>query len=93
MDQKTIFLSDDANKPVRFGTFPIDNLDGVSREFIKIYAYPIDDWIGSWPHNPMNFRENLGKYAMEVKRLFLEIMGAIMESLGLSPTYLRSSLE
>ncbi|PQM40832.1 protein DOWNY MILDEW RESISTANCE 6-like [Prunus yedoensis var. nudiflora] len=93
MDQKTIFLSDDVNKPVRFGTFPIDNLDRVSREFIKIYAYPIDDWIGSWPHNPMDFRENLGKYAIEVRRLSLEIMEAIVESLGLPPTNLRSSLE
>lgn len=38
-------------------------------------------------------RENLGKYAIGVRRLSLEIMEAIVESLGLPPTYLRSSLE
>lgn len=93
MDQKTIFLSNDVKRPVRLETFRVDNVSRVSRELIKLYAYPIEDWIGSWPHNPTDFTENLGKYAIEVRRLSLEIMGAIVESLGLPPTYSRSSLE
>lgn len=35
----------------------------------------------------------MGNYAAEVRRLSNEIMGAIVESLGLSPTYLRNKLE
>lgn len=48
MDQKNIFLSDDVRKPVRFVTN--------SRDMIKLYAYPVEDWISSWPHNPTDFR-------------------------------------
>ncbi|XP_048447539.1 2-oxoglutarate-dependent dioxygenase 21, chloroplastic isoform X3 [Pyrus x bretschneideri] len=84
MDQKKLFSSDDISKPVRFVTN--------SRDFIKLYANPIENWIDLWPHNPTEFRENLGRYAAEVKRLSIDIIGAIVESLGLGPTYLRSSL-
>ena len=84
MDQKKLFSSDDISKPVRFVTN--------SRDSIKLYANPIENWIDLWPHNPTEFRESLGRYAAEVKRLSIDILGAIVESLGLSPTYLRSSL-
>ncbi|KAM1050202.1 hypothetical protein TB2_031508 [Malus domestica] len=91
MEEKKIFLSDDVKKPVRFGTSRSNGK--VSRDFIKLYANPIEDWIGLWPHDPTDFRENVGKYASEVRRLGIDIMGAVTESLGLSPTYLRNSLE
>ncbi|XP_068305365.1 2-oxoglutarate-dependent dioxygenase 21, chloroplastic-like isoform X3 [Pyrus communis] len=84
MDQKKLFSSDDISKPVRFVTN--------SRDFIKLYANPIENWIDLWPHNPTEFRESLGRYAAEVKRLSIDIIGAMVESLGLGPTYLRSSL-
>ncbi|KAM1797852.1 hypothetical protein ACFX12_031987 [Malus domestica] len=94
MEEKKIFLSDDVKKPVRFGTSRSNGDAGkVSRDFIKLYANPIEDWIGLWPHDPTDFRENVGKYASEVRRLGIDIMGAVTESLGLSPTYLRNSLE
>ncbi|KAM1143035.1 hypothetical protein ACFX2B_031603 [Malus domestica] len=94
MEGKKIFLSDDVKKPVRFGTSRSNGDAGkVSRDFIKLYANPIEDWIGLWPHDPTDFRENVGKYASEVRRLGIDIMGAVTESLGLSPTYLRNSLE
>lgn len=35
----------------------------------------------------------MGRYCKEVRRLGLELMGAITESLGLSPNYLRDKLE
>nr|XP_028957604.1 flavanone 3-dioxygenase 3-like [Malus domestica] len=46
MEEKKIFLSDDVKKPVRFGTSRSNGDAGkVSRDFIKLYANPIEDWI------------------------------------------------
>lgn len=41
----------------------------------------------------MYFRENMGKYCKEVRKLALEVMGAINESLGLGPGYLSNQME
>ncbi|KAI8031963.1 Flavanone 3-dioxygenase 3 [Camellia lanceoleosa] len=38
-------------------------------------------------------RENMGKYAIEVRKFALKIMGSITESLGIGPTYLSTKLE
>ncbi|XP_015902011.3 2-oxoglutarate-dependent dioxygenase 21, chloroplastic [Ziziphus jujuba] len=82
------FLSDDVHKPVRFV-----NDSQNSRDFLKLYAHPIEDWIDSWPNNPADFRDKVGNYAKEVRKLGIDIIRAIMESLGLAPNYLRDKLE
>lgn len=38
------------------------------------------------------FREKMGQYTKEVRKVSLEVMEAITESLGLSPTYLSSKM-
>ncbi|PON97883.1 Oxoglutarate/iron-dependent dioxygenase [Trema orientale] len=95
-EDKNVFSSEDVHKPVRFMSFRNnDDVDGgeISREFIKIYAHPIQRWIDSWPHKPADYREKLGKYATQVRLLNMNMMGAIMESLGLCPNHLRESIE
>nr|DAD47669.1 TPA_asm: hypothetical protein HUJ06_017606 [Nelumbo nucifera] len=41
----------------------------------------------------LHFRENMSKYALEVRKVATEIMGAITESLGLGPNYMTEKLE
>ncbi|PON64607.1 LOW QUALITY PROTEIN: Non-heme dioxygenase N-terminal domain containing protein, partial [Parasponia andersonii] len=97
-EDKNVFSSEDVHKPVRFMSFRNnDDVDGdggeISREFIKIYAHSIQRWIDSWPHKPADYGEKLRKYATQVRLLNINMMGAIMESLGLCPNHLRESIE
>ncbi|KAK9095134.1 hypothetical protein Scep_026603 [Stephania cephalantha] len=58
MKEKREFMSNDVNKPVRYGTSIKDGVDGVQywRVFLKHYAHPLEEWIASWPKNPPNYR-------------------------------------
>lgn len=60
MEQKVKFMSGDVHKPVRYGT-GFNFKEGVERTqywrlFLKHYAHPLQDWIGSWPENPLAYR-------------------------------------
>ncbi|CAB4301610.1 unnamed protein product [Prunus armeniaca] len=93
--EKAKFMSNDVHKPVRYGTSFKDGTDKIQfwRVFLKHYAHPLADWINTWPNNPFNYRETMGKYCKEVKKLSLEITEAITESLGIGPTYMSNKLE
>ncbi|KAI3458366.1 hypothetical protein Pfo_015029 [Paulownia fortunei] len=95
IQDKAQFRSNDVYKPVRYGTSLKDGVDKVQfwRIFLKQYAHPLQDWIGLWPDIPPDYREKMGEYAVAVQKLAVKIMGAITESLGLGPTYLRSKLD
>ncbi|PIA30929.1 hypothetical protein AQUCO_05300035v1 [Aquilegia coerulea] len=94
-EHKAPFMSNDVNKPVRYGTSLKDGLDRVQfwRVFLKHYAHPLEQWIESWPSKPTNYRETMGRYAVEVMRLSNELTGAITESPGLGPKYLDDKME
>ncbi|KAH8522247.1 hypothetical protein H0E87_003040 [Populus deltoides] len=94
-EEKVKFMSNDVKKPVRYGTSLKDGDDKFQfwRVFLKHYAHPLSDWIHLWPKNPPHYRENMGKYCKEVRKLALEVMGAINESLGLGPSYLSNQME
>ncbi|XP_031280203.1 flavanone 3-dioxygenase 3 [Pistacia vera] len=93
-EEKVKFMSNDVYKPVRYGTSLKDRIDKIQfwRVFLKHYAHPLDDWIDSWPQNPPNYRYVIGHYCVEVRKLALELMGAITESLGIVPTYLAKKI-
>ncbi|KAL8207965.1 hypothetical protein R6Q57_007377 [Mikania cordata] len=57
-DEKVCFASADVHKPVRYGTSMNHGMDKVLywRDFIKLYANPISDWIHLWPSNPPTYR-------------------------------------
>ncbi|KAE9465030.1 hypothetical protein C3L33_03040, partial [Rhododendron williamsianum] len=94
-EEKSKFMSNDVHKPVRYGTSLKDGVDKIQfwRVFLKHYAYPLEDWVMSWPENPPAYREHMGRYAVEVRKLALEIMGAITESLGIGAKYLSNKME
>ncbi|KAL4595925.1 hypothetical protein ACB092_12G127300 [Castanea dentata] len=87
--EKMKLMSNDVHKPVRYATSIKDGIDNIQfwRVFLKHYAHPLDDWIHSWPANPPYYREKMGNYCSEVRKLGLELMGAIAESLGLGSAY------
>ncbi|KAG8638533.1 hypothetical protein MANES_14G039700v8 [Manihot esculenta] len=95
MEEKIKLMSNDVRKPVRYGTSIRDGTDKFQfwRVFLKHYAYPLSDWLDLWPNNPPHYREKMGKYCQEARKLALELMAAITESLGLGPTYLGSKME
>ncbi|KAK9292516.1 hypothetical protein L1049_020489 [Liquidambar formosana] len=94
-EEKLKYMSNNVHKPVRFGTSLKDGVDKIQfwRVFLKHYAHPLKDWVGLWPQNPPNYREKMGKYCVEVRKLAMELMGAITESLGLGPKYLTNKME
>ncbi|XP_021905519.1 flavanone 3-dioxygenase 3 [Carica papaya] len=94
-EEKTKLMSNDVFKPVRYGTSMKDGVDSIQywRVFLKHYAYPLHSWTPFWPHNPPDYRKKMGKYCSEVRRVALELMGAITESLGLGSDYLGNRME
>ncbi|KAK8583744.1 hypothetical protein V6N12_068003 [Hibiscus sabdariffa] len=93
--EKLKFKSSDVYKPVRYATSLKDGVDKVQfwRVFLKHYAHPLEAWIDSWPGNPPRYREKMGKYCAEVRKLALELMGTVIESLGICPNHLSQEME
>ncbi|KAG7601511.1 Non-hem dioxygenase N-terminal domain [Arabidopsis thaliana x Arabidopsis arenosa] len=93
--EKKKFMSNDVYAPVRYSTSLKDGLDKIQfwRIFLKHYAHPLHRWIHLWPENPPGYREKMGKFCEEVRKLSIELMGAITESLGLGRDYLSSRMD
>ncbi|GMN41066.1 hypothetical protein TIFTF001_010286 [Ficus carica] len=86
--EKVKFMSNDVYKPVRYGTSLRDGIDKTLTSMPKKNEYPqrgVSSGIVDW--------EKIGRYCKEVRKLGLELMGPITESLGLSPNYMRDKLE
>lgn len=93
--EKVNLMSNDVYKPIRYCTSIKDGVDKVQfwRVFLKHYANPLKDWIHMWPENPSDYREKMGRYCEEVKKVGLEMMSTIIESLEINPSYLTKNLE
>ncbi|PWA33873.1 Isopenicillin N synthase [Artemisia annua] len=93
--EKAKYMSNDVHKPVRYGTSIKDGDDKIQywRMFLKHYAHPLNEWIQQWPDKPHDYRDKMGSYVMKARRLAIEIMGAITESLGIGPKYLENKME
>ncbi|KAD5316929.1 hypothetical protein R6Q59_032156 [Mikania micrantha] len=94
-DEKMCFASADVHKPVRYGTSMNHGMDKVLywRDFIKLYANPISDWIHLWPSNPPTYREKMGSYAKAVNVLHEKLIELVLESLGLDANYLHNDIK
>ncbi|XP_047063545.1 2-oxoglutarate-dependent dioxygenase 21, chloroplastic-like [Lolium rigidum] len=88
---KEVHASDDIRSPVRYDTTSRDGISK-SRSFLKHYANPLDDWINLWPMQPATYREKMGTYSMEIQSLSVQLMGAIVQGLGLGSMYLHDKL-
>ncbi|KAK4481123.1 hypothetical protein RD792_012000 [Penstemon davidsonii] len=79
------YMSTDMSSPVRYGTSFNQTNDGVFcwRDFLKLSCHPLPETLPYWPTSPLDFRQLAVTYAKENKYLFLMLVEAILESLGL----------
>ncbi|KAH7669540.1 Flavanone 3-dioxygenase protein [Dioscorea alata] len=84
-DERSKYMSNDIRSPVRYGTSFNQNNDGVFswRDFLKLNCQPLNSCFPHWPSSPIDLREVGMEYAKENKRVFMVIMEAVFESLGL----------
>ncbi|KAH7855105.1 hypothetical protein Vadar_021321 [Vaccinium darrowii] len=88
LEEREKYMSSDTYSPVRYGTSFNQTKDAVFcwRDFLKLMCHDhplLSDMLPHWPSSPSDFRELVASYANENKRLFLMLMEAITESLGL----------
>lgn len=87
LEEKEKYMSDDMSSPVRCGTSFNQTKDRVFswRDFLKLVVDPQgNDVQRLWPSSPADFRKSALTYSKETKKLFMVLMEAIVESLGLS---------
>ncbi|KAJ3689915.1 hypothetical protein LUZ61_019079 [Rhynchospora tenuis] len=91
-EKKSEFESLDLKRPVRYEA-ALQGNNNKSRLLLKHYANPLRDWIPFWPQNPPHYREKMGAYSKEIQRVAVQLIYAILESLGLGPNYQITNLE
>ncbi|PON56155.1 Isopenicillin N synthase [Parasponia andersonii] len=86
--ERAKYMSSDMKSPVRYGTSFNQSKDKVFcwRDFLKLMCHPPSDVFPHWPTSPVDFRNLAATYANETKSLFLIVMEAIVESLGIVGT-------
>ncbi|KZV14843.1 putative 2-oxoglutarate/Fe(II)-dependent dioxygenase [Dorcoceras hygrometricum] len=85
LSEREKYMSADTTSPVRYGTSFNQAVDGVFcwRDFLKLVCHPIQDVLPHWPSTPLDFRQLAVAYAEETRFLFLMLVKAIVESLGI----------
>ncbi|KAE9619643.1 hypothetical protein Lal_00038248 [Lupinus albus] len=84
-EERAKYITSDVRAVVRYGTSFNQTKDTVFcwRDFLKLLSHPLPDYLPHWPSSPADFRHAAGTYAEETKYLFLTIMEAMIESLGI----------
>ncbi|PWZ27906.1 Protein DMR6-LIKE OXYGENASE 2 [Zea mays] len=88
------YMSPDVRAPVRYGTSFNQAKDAVLfwRDFLKLACQPLHAVVASWPDEPADLswivysracREVAARYAMANQQLFMQLMGAALEALGI----------
>ncbi|PSR98473.1 Protein DMR6-LIKE OXYGENASE 1 like [Actinidia chinensis var. chinensis] len=87
-EEREKYMTSNMYSPVRYGTSFNQTKDGVFswRDFLKLMCHPLSDMLPHWPSSPLDFRKLVVSYVNETKYLFLMLMEAIIESLGLAIT-------
>eukprot|EP01018_Ginkgo_biloba_P032069 Gb_08224 [translate_table: standard] len=95
LEEKRKYMSMDMNTPVRYGTSYNQFNDRVLcwRDFLKHYCHPLDKMIHLWPSNPPHYRRVVASYSEEVRLLAINLMRAILESLGLTSKYVENAFK
>ncbi|KAL0289131.1 UNVERIFIED_CONTAM: putative 2-oxoglutarate-dependent dioxygenase SLC1 [Sesamum calycinum] len=85
LSEREKYMSADVSAPVRCGTSFNQKNDGVFcwRDFLKLVCHPMPDVLSHWPSSPHDFREMAVTYAEGTRFLFLMLVEATLESLGL----------
>ncbi|XP_021774595.1 protein DMR6-LIKE OXYGENASE 1-like [Chenopodium quinoa] len=84
-DERLKYMSTDMKAPVRYGTSYNQNKDinYCWRDFLKLVCHPIPDVLSLWPSSPEDLRDHAAAYSTQTRNLFMMLMRAILESLGL----------
>ncbi|CAJ1968818.1 unnamed protein product, partial [Sphenostylis stenocarpa] len=84
-EERAKYMTTDMRAPVRCGTSFSQTKDTVLcwRDFLKLLCHPLPDFLPHWPASPLDFRKVVATYAEETRDLFLMLMEAIQESLGI----------
>ncbi|ESW17281.1 hypothetical protein PHAVU_007G226400 [Phaseolus vulgaris] len=85
LEEREKYMTTDMRAPVRCGTSFSQTKDSVLcwRDFLKLLCHPLPDFLPHWPDSPLDFRKVVASYAEKTRYLFLVLMEAIQESLGI----------
>ncbi|XP_057779282.1 probable 2-oxoglutarate-dependent dioxygenase SLC1 [Salvia miltiorrhiza] len=86
LSEREKYMTGDIKAAVRYGTSFNQNQDGVFcwRDFLKLNCHPLPQHLPHWPSSPLHFRQSAACYAEETRALFVMVVEAILESLGLN---------
>jgi isopenicillin N synthase-like dioxygenase len=78
-------MSADVRAPVRYGTSFNQAKDAVLcwRDFLKLVCQPLREVVPRWPQQPADLRDVATGYAAASHALFMEVMEAALEALGI----------
>ncbi|KAJ7976873.1 2-oxoglutarate and Fe(II)-dependent oxygenase superfamily protein [Quillaja saponaria] len=87
-EDRAKYMSNNMQAPVRYGTSYNQNKDKVFcwRDFLKLLCHPLPEFLPLWPSSPVDFQNLAATYSKETKYMFLMLMEAIIESLGIVTT-------
>ncbi|PWA72871.1 oxoglutarate/iron-dependent dioxygenase [Artemisia annua] len=92
---KAKFYSNDLNSSCRLYTSTL-NYENEEvhywRDNFTHRCHPLEDHIKHWPEKPVNYREVVGKYSIEVRRFLMKILGLICDGMGLETGYLEGEM-
>ncbi|XP_058770967.1 flavanone 3-dioxygenase 2-like [Vicia villosa] len=92
---KKKLITNDPSKPCKMFTSSI-NYDHEKvhlwKDTLRHKCYPLEQSQHLWPENPTNYRECVGDFSTEVKKLGSRIMNLIGEGLGLENGYFDNDL-
>ncbi|KAJ9159872.1 hypothetical protein P3X46_025329 [Hevea brasiliensis] len=84
-EKRSKYMSKDMFSPARYGTSFNQNKDRVFcwRDFLKLNCHPLSETLPFWPSSPSELREAAVNYSKQTKFLYMMLVEAILESLGL----------
>ncbi|XP_057472575.1 hyoscyamine 6-dioxygenase-like [Actinidia eriantha] len=84
------YYSEDRTKSFRLCTSGMNhNKDDVNlwKDWVSHLCHPLENYVQSWPEKPARYREVVGAYAVEVRKLSMRVLDLICEGLGIEMGY------
>ncbi|KAJ0974460.1 hypothetical protein J5N97_016425 [Dioscorea zingiberensis] len=94
VEDKMELYSDDPTKKIRLSTSFNVRKETVHnwRDYLRLYCYPLEDYVPDWPSKPPLFKDVVSSYCREVRKLGFQLLGLISLSLGLEEGYIKQVL-
>ncbi|XP_074585681.1 putative 2-oxoglutarate-dependent dioxygenase SLC1 [Curcuma longa] len=83
-EERSKYSTTNTSSPVRYGTSFSEIKDKVFcwRDFLKLTCHSLDTILPLWPSAPINFRDDAILYSKKIRTLFLVLIAAVLEALG-----------